>query len=151
MEPNADTEGEVGPLDETALEQIRDVFATLDGLVIESRFDSLLDPTKLIVRLNDGIGAADSCRFDVRWYHTGYYNFHHTDKQDVNFRFDYHPKSDAPNKHFHPPPDASSYHPQRSCISTTEPRLVTRAVHFLWRRAYEKNSLTQLNEAKNQP
>lgn len=91
------------------------------------------------------------CRFDVRWHHTGYYNFHHTDKQDVNFRFDYHPKSDAPNKHFHPPPDASSYHPQQSCISTTEPRLMTRAVHFLWRRAYEKNLLTRLNEAKNQP
>ncbi|MBP1923640.1 hypothetical protein J2751_002685 [Halorubrum alkaliphilum] len=151
MEPDTDVEGEVRPLDETALEQIRDEFTTLDGLVIEAGFDSLLDPTKLVVRLDDGIGGADSCRFDLRWYQTGYYNFHHTDEQDVNFRFDYHPKPDAPNKHFHAPPEALSERPQRSCITTIEPRLVTRAVHFLWRRAYEESSLTQLNEAENPP
>jgi hypothetical protein len=117
MEPDTDIEGEVGPLDETALEQIRDEFTMLDGLVIEAGFDSLLDPTKLVVQFDDGIGDADSCRFDVRWYQTGYYNFHHIDEQDVNFRFDYHPKPEAPNKHFHNPPDAPSEHPQRSCIT----------------------------------
>ena len=100
-----------------SVEQIRDEFTTLDGLVIEAGFDSLLDPTELVVRLDDGIGDADSCRFDIRWYQTGYYNFHHTDEQDVNFRFDYHPKPDAPKKHFHNPPGAPSEHPQHSCIT----------------------------------
>lgn len=151
MEPDTDIEGEVGPLDDAALEQVRDEFTTLDGLVAEAGFDSLLDPAKLVIRLDDGIGDADWCRFDVRWYRLGYYNFHYTDEQEVDFRFDFHPKPDAPDKHFHEPPDAPSEGPPRSCINVTEPRLVTRAVHGLWRRAYETDSFELLNEAKNPP
>ena len=151
MEPDADIEGEVGPLDDAALEQIREEFTRLDGLVSEAGFDSLLDPTKLVIRLDDGIGDADWCRFDVRWYRMGYYNFHRTDEQDVDFRFDFHPKPDAPDKHFHEPPDAQSASPSRSCITVTEPKLVTRAVHHLWRRAYEMDSPELLNEADNPP
>lgn len=151
MKPDADIEGEVGPLDDTALEQIREEFTRLDGLVSEAGFDSLLDPTKLVVQFSDGIGDADWCRFDIRWYRTGYYNFHHTDSQDVDFRFDYHPKPDAPTKHFHEPPDALSADPPHSCISVTEPKLVARAVHYLWRRTYDTGSLELLNEADNPP
>ena len=36
MEPDADIEGDVGPLDETALEQIREEFRRVDGLVSEA-------------------------------------------------------------------------------------------------------------------
>jgi len=151
MGPDADIKSEVGPLDDTALEQIRNEFTALDGLVEDAGFDSLLDPTKLVVHLDDGIGDADWCRFDIRWYQAGYYNFHHTDEHEVNFRFDFHPKPDAPDKHFHEPPDASSKDPSRSCITVTEPKLVTRAVHSLWRRAYETDSLKLLNEAENPP
>jgi hypothetical protein len=151
MDPDADIEGEVGPLDDTALEQIREEFTKLDGLVSEAGVDSLLDPTKLVVRFDDGIGDADWCRFDVRWYRMGHYNFHHTDEQEVDFRFDFHPKPDAPDKHFHEPPDARSENPPRSCISVTEPKLVTRAVHHLWRRAYQTDSLELLNDADNPP
>lgn len=151
MDAAVDVEGDVGPLDDTALEQIRDEFTRLDGLVSEAEFDSLLDPTKLIVRIEDGIDDADWCRFDVRWYQTGYYNFHHTDEQDVDFRFDFHPKPDAPNKHFHEPPTAPSENPPASCITVTEPKLVTRAVHSLWRRAYETDALASLNDAENPP
>lgn len=151
MQPDADIEGEVGPLDDTALEQIREEFTRLDGLVADAGFDSLLDPTKLVVLLDDGVGDADWCRFDVRWYRQGYYNFHHTDDQGVDFRFDFHPKPDAPDKHFHEPPDAPSKDPLQSCITVTEPNHVTRAVHSLWRRAYETDSFTLLNEAENPP
>lgn len=151
MEPDADIEGDVGPLDDTALEQIRAEFRRLDGLVSEAGFDSLLDPTKLVIWLDDGIGDADWCRFDVRWYRMGYYNFHHTDEQSVDFRFDFHPKPDAPDKHFHEPPDAPSANPPQSCLTVTEPKLVTRAVHQLWRRAYETDSPELLNEADNPP
>lgn len=151
MEPDADIEGDVGPLDDTALEQIRAEFRRLDGLVSEAGFDSLLDPTKLVIWLDDGIGDADWCRFDVRWYRMGYYNFHHTDEQGVDFRFDFHPKPDAPDKHFHEPPDAPSANPPQSYLTVTEPKLVTRAVHQLWRRAYETDSPELLNEADNPP
>ena len=151
MEPDTDIEGDIGPLDEAALEQIREEFTRLDGLVADAGFDSLLDPTKLVVRLDDGIGNADWCRFDVRWYRDGHYNVHHTDEQGVDFRFDFHPKSDAPDKHFHEPPDAPSADPPRSYITVTEPKLVARAVHHLWRRAYDTNSLELLNDAANPP
>jgi hypothetical protein len=146
-----DIEGDVGPLDDVALGQIREEFRTVDGLVEEAGFDSLLDPTRLIVRFGDGIGDADWCRFDVQWYQNGYYSFHHTDGESVDFRFDYHPKPDAPERHFHEPPDARSENPPRSCITVTEPKVVARAVHSLWRRAYETGSLKLLNETKNPP
>ena len=151
MRAGADIEAAVGPLDEPALGQIRDEFTKLDGLVSEAGFDSLLNPRALVVRLDDGIGDAPRCRFDICWYQTGYYSFHHTDDQDTDFRFDFHPKPDAPNRHFHEPPDAPSANPQRSCITVTEPKLVARAVHSLWRRAYETDSLELLNEAHNPP
>lgn len=151
MDAAADLDGDVGPLDEAALEQIRTTFANVDGLVADVGFDDLLDPTKLVVHLDDGIGAADWARFDVRWYRRGYYNVHHTDERDVDFRFDYHPKPNAPDRHFHEPPDARSGNPVASCITVREPRLVARAVHLLWRRAYDTNSLTGLNAGDNPP
>lgn len=65
MDPNADTEGDVGPLDDTAVAQIREEFTRVDSLVSEAGFDSLLSPTKLVVWLDDGIGDAGWCRFDI--------------------------------------------------------------------------------------
>lgn len=81
----------------------------------------------------------------------GYYTFHHIDEQDVDFRFGFHPKPDSPDKHFHESPDTPSENPPRSCIVVTRPKLVTRAVHSLWRRAYETDSLELLNEPENPP
>ena len=151
MAPETDVEGDVGPIDDVALDQIRSVFGRADGLVERSGFDSRLDPTRLEVRLADGIDGADWCRFDIRWFQRGYYSFHHVDEQDTNFRYDYHPKPDAPEKHFHRPPDAGSDDIERSCITATDPMIVARAVHGLWRRAYEANSLSHLNTAENTP
>jgi hypothetical protein len=38
-----------------------------------------------------------------------------------------------------------------SCIDVTEISLVTRAVHAMWRAAYEDNNVDQLNSASNPP
>ncbi|WP_311174092.1 hypothetical protein [Halobellus ordinarius] len=151
MAPQTDIEGNVGPIDDVALDRIRTVFTRLDGLVETAGFDSRLDPTKLEVQFSDGIADASWCRFDVRWFQKGYYSFHHVDEQDVNFRYDYHPKPDAPVKHFHRPPEARSDDVEESCVTATGPMIVARAVHSLWRRAYETDSIAHLNEAANPP
>lgn len=151
MSLDTDIEGDVGALDIDAMEQIREELSHLDGIVRTAGFDSLLDPTTLTVEFDDGIGGAGWCRFDIRWYRSGYYNIHYTDEREVNFRFDYHPKTGAPERHFHPPPDARSDDPEASCINVTEPRLVARAVHKLWRRAYDSDSFEDLNTARNPP
>jgi len=149
MAPHTDIEGNVGPIDDVALDQIGSVFTRVDGLVESVGFDSHLDPTKLGIRLADGIGEATWCRFDVRWFQRGYYSFHHIDEQEVNFRYDYHPKPDASQRHFHRPPEAYSDDVEQSCITATDPMIVARAVHSLWRRAYETASLVHLNDADN--
>ena len=151
MELTEDIEGDVGALDVEAMEQIRAGFARLDGLVKAAEFDSLIDPQVVCVTIGDGIGSASSCRFDVRWYRGGFYNVHHVDKEGVHFRYDHHPKTDAPDRHFHPSPDAPSDDAVRSCIRVEEPTLVARAVHSLWRRAYDRDSLQSLNAAENPP
>ncbi|MFD1599676.1 hypothetical protein [Halobellus rarus] len=53
------------------------------------------------------------------------------DEQGVNFRFDYHPKPNAPDKHFHAPPEARSSDPEPSCIVATEPTVIPRVVERL--------------------
>ena len=66
-----DIEGDIGLLDVAALEEIREEFLVLDGLVDHAGFDSLLDPTELQIDINDGIADATWCRLDVRWHQTG--------------------------------------------------------------------------------
>jgi hypothetical protein len=61
-----DIEGDVGSLDIAALEEIREEFLALDGLVDHASFDSLLDPTELRIHVADGIADATWCRFDIR-------------------------------------------------------------------------------------
>lgn len=148
-----DLDGDVGAPDVRALKQIREVFLKIDGLVdhASTGLNDLIDPQELHVHLDDGIGSADWARFDVRWYRSGCYSFHHVDSQAVNFRWDRHPKDEAPKRHFHPAPNAPSNDAERSCIEKEEPKVVARAVHKLWRRAYDEESLKDLNEAENPP
>lgn len=148
-----DLDGELGAPDVVAMEQIRDVFTSHDGLVNHERtgLDDLIDPQELTVLLEGGIGDATWARFDVTWHRTGCYSFHHVDSEGVNFRWDCHPKEGAPKRHFHPAPDAPSKDPATSCIEVTEPKTVARAVHKLWRRAYENDTTATLNEAENPP
>lgn len=145
-----DVDGELGPLDEFALDEIRKVFQTQEPLVTEAGFRDLVDPRELKVYLEAGIDGADEARFDVRWFRPGYYNFHYTDSAR-NFRWDYHPKDGAPDRHFHPPRTEGSAEPDPSCITVEQPELVARAVHKLWRRAFDKSSVARLNTAENPP
>lgn len=148
MLPDDDLDGEPGTLDVIAMDEVRSAFTGLDGLIDGVGFQNLADPKSVHVYFTDGIGEATECRFDIRWYQRGYYNVHHTDSLDRNFRWDYHPKMGAPDKHFHPPPDAPSQDVEQSCLTAEEPHVVARIVHKLWRRAYDTGRTSHLNVAE---
>lgn len=151
MHLDDDVDGELGPLDEFALDEIRNVFDRQDSLVSEAGFQDLVDPRDLKVYFDDGIGEANYARFDVKWFRSGYYCFHHTDPAGQDFRWDFHPKDGAPAKHFHPPATSGTADPEPSCITVEQPELVARAVHRLWRRAFDTGRLDDLNTAENPP
>jgi hypothetical protein len=140
-----------GPIDASALREIRDLFVDREPLVETASLDDPLNPQTLSVALADGIGDAASARFDVRWSLFNKYAFHYTDALGRDLRFDRHPKPDAPARHFHLPPTAASRPVEPSCITVTEASLVTRAVVQLWRDAYERGSLDGINDAEDPP
>lgn len=140
-----------GPIDAGALREIRDLVVELEPLVESASLDNPLNPQTVSVDLADGVGAASAARIDVRWSLRGNYAAHYTDTENRNFRFDCHPKPDAPRRHFHPPPDAPSRPVDPSCITVSEIGLVTRAVLQQWRIAYETGGFDGLNEAENPP
>lgn len=143
-----DLDGDLGTVDVTAMDEVRSAFTGLDGLIDAVGFEDLADPEAVYVFFSDGIGEASECRLDVRWYRNGYYSIHHTDSIDRNFRWDYHPKVGVPDKHFHPPPGAPSDGAEPSCLTVEEPPVVARAVHKLWRRAYDTGSTSLLNSSE---
>lgn len=145
-----DRAGEFGTIDVPALRRIRNLWIDLEPLVEDTGYD-VVDPTELHVELGDGFGTAASARFDIQWSVLGNYSFHYTDETDVDWRFDRHPNTHSPEKHFHPPPDAATPDAEPSCISVEEVPLVTRAVVSLWRAAYESEELARLNSASNPP
>jgi hypothetical protein len=145
-----DEQSEVfGPIDAGALREIRDLFVDLEPLVQAASLDDPLNPQTLSAELSDGVGAAATARIDVRWSLTGNYAAHYTDDRDRNFRFDCHPKPDAPRRHFHPPPDAPSRPVDPSCIAVSETSLVTRAILQRWRYAYTNGTFEGVNDAEN--
>ncbi len=140
-----------GPIDARALREIRELILNQEPLVEEALLDDALNPQTLLVELSDGVGAASTARIDIRWSLTGNYAAHYTDDQGRNFRFDCHPKPDAPTRHFHPPPDAPSRPVEPSCITVREASLVTRAILQRWRYAYTNDTFEGLNDAENPP
>jgi hypothetical protein len=140
-----------GPIDAAALRDIRDLFEKLEPLVETATLDDPLNPQTLSVELGDGVGEADTARFDVRWSLSDNYCFHYTDGCGRNFRFDCHPKPDGPNRHVHLPPDAPSRPVVASCITVREVSLVTRAVLQRWRDAYERGTLDVIHDGENPP
>lgn len=108
-------------------------------------------PTALQISLSDGLGDAESARLDIQWSELAMYSFHHTDSEGRNWRFDRHPNNHSPERHFHPPSEAATTAAEPSCIDVTEVSLVTRAVHAMWRAAYEDDNVDQLNSASNPP
>jgi hypothetical protein len=81
----------------------------------------------------------------VRWSRTNSYNFHYTEGEDFDFRYDKHPNDHSPEKHFHAPDDTRSEEAVESCIDVEQDHLVALAVVQLWRNAWEKNDLSLLN------
>lgn len=143
-----------GPMDRGALIDFCDTFDQ-DEPSADGALDDFLDPSELRIALTDGVGAAESARIDVVWTTKNDYNIHYTDTEARNLRWDLHPH-DYPHppgdKHFHPPPMASSDAPvEDSCIEISEIELVARATHTLWRTAYDHGSFDGINEAVNPP
>jgi hypothetical protein len=153
--PRRDQPGEglegFGPIDAGALREIRNLFVEREPLVETASLDDPLNPQTLSVELSDGVGDASTARLDVRWSVAGNYSVHYTDDRDRNFRFDCHPKPEAPTRHFHPPPDAPSRPVEPSCIIVTEATLVARAVLHQWRDAYDRGAFDDINDAENPP
>lgn len=146
-----DIAGEFGAIDLPALRRIRDLWLELEPLVDETGYDDPVAPTELRISLADGFGQAESARLDVQWSKLGMYSFHYVDEADLNWRFDRHPNTHSPEAHFHPPPGAATDRAEPSCISVEEVSLVTRAVHTMWRTAYEHDDPGRLNERSNPP
>ena len=146
-----DRAGEFGTIYLPALQRIRTLWMDLEPLVTETGYDDPVEPTELRIELTAGLGDADSARFDIQWSDLNNYSFHYIDSADVNWRFDRHPNTHSPNRHFHPPPDARAADAESSCIHVGEVSLVTRAVHKLWRVAYESGDRDRLNSLSNPP
>ena len=140
-----------GPIDAGALREIRDLFVEEEPLVEAASLDDPLNPQALSIELSDGIGAASTARIDIRWSLTGNYAAHYTDDRDRNFRFDCHPKPEAPRRHFHPPPDAPNRPVEASCITVTPVALVTRSILQRWRYAYTQETFEGISDAENPP
>lgn len=144
-----------GPTDRGALLDFLRTFERMEPFASGS-LDDFLDPSDLQIELSDGIGPAERSRFDVVWTTRDDYSIHYTDNASQNCRWDNHPHNypDAHgDAHFHPPPEASSNSSavEDSCIEVTEIELVARAIHKLWRQAYERGTLDGINDASNSP
>ena len=148
---NDDRAGEFGPIYLPALQRIRDLWIELEPVVETTSYNDIVSPTKLHIDLADGIGSAEAARFDIQWSELDMYTFHYVDTEDRNWRFDRHPNTHSPEKHFHPPPAATTTACEPSCIDVSEVSLVTRAVHAGWRVAYEHADASRLNTLSNPP
>lgn len=146
-----DRTGEFGTIYLPALQRIRTLWLDLEPLVSATGYDDPVQPTELRIDLADGLGDADSARFDIQWSDLDNYSFHYVDSTAVNWRFDCHSNDQSPDRHFHPPPEARTGDAEPSCVQVGEVSLVTRAVHKLWRVAYESGERDRLNRISNPP
>lgn len=126
----------------SSLKVIRDMFERHEPLVEETCLDDF-DPRELRVYYSEGF--EEPGRFDVRWSRTNSYNFHYTEDESLNFRYDRHPNDHSSEKHFHVPEDTRSEDAVESCIEVEQDRLVALAVVQLWREAWENGDLLLLN------
>jgi len=135
---------ETGSPDLKRLQTARTVATEYEPLVSEATFDSALDPQTLQLSVDAGI-RTETGRFDVTWTEKGYYKYHYTEGEALDYRYDRHPRPDAPEKHFHEPPDAS-HDAVPSCIEVEVVPLVTLAVLQLWRDTVESGDVDRLQQ-----
>ncbi len=143
-----------GAIDVTKLDAFRDAFLAIEPLA-SGTIDDRLNPRELRLTIPDGVEDAAKTTFTVRWTTVNDYNIHYSDPSECNLRWDIHPHdfSTPPNdRHFHPPPDASSAdnHVEASCLGDPSVALVARAVHLLWRQALDEGSMAEINAGTNQ-
>lgn len=151
----SESHGLRGAIDVTKLDAFRDVFCSIEPMAT-GELDDRLDPRQLRLTIPHGIGVATATTFTVRWTTMGDYNIHFSDTAGRNLRWDIHPHDFSippDDRHFHPPPDASSADDfvEASCIEEARVSLVARAVHLLWRQALDEGSLSEINAATNPP
>lgn len=142
--------GNTGPIDYEALQRIRDIVLEHEPLVTQHDLGKRLDPRpELTVTVDDGFGERSCGRFDIVWTERDCYSFHYTESAGIGFRFDRHPEPDAPEKHFHEPPNANRRVP--SCIEAEQIDVVTRAVLKCWRTALARDDPAVVNTQSNPP
>lgn len=101
-----------GPLDVHVLEMLGKR-AVSHPLVLAWVFQpDIVSPRRLELHLDADQYPApvDGARLVVRWYESGDYTVQYLETRGEGVwqcRWDRHPKPDAPDAHFHPPPDAS--------------------------------------------
>ena len=138
-----DVAGPVGPVDSVVLQQIRDLLVTEEPLVDSAAIDDPVNPTELVVAFSSGLDTAG--RMEITWWNRGAYRYHYTEPDGIDFRFDNHPNTHAPDAHFHPPPDAGVAEPS-FLGEETQVQVVTRAVISRWREVVvEEEPLDSLN------
>jgi len=126
----SDVAGPVGPVDSVVLQQIRDLLVNEEPLVDSAVVDDPVNPTELVVAFSSGLDAAG--RMEITWWKRGAYRYHYTEPDGIDFRFDNHPKANAPDAHFHPPPNAGAAEPS-FLGEETQVQVVSRAVITRWR------------------
>lgn len=142
--------GNTGPIDYEALRRIRDIFLENEPLVTHHDLSARLAPQpELSITVSEGFGAIPSGRFDIVWTERDCYNFHYTETEGINFRFDRHPEPNGPEKHFHEPPDATTR--VASCIEVEQVEVVTHGVLKCWRTALERDDPSLVNSQSNPP
>lgn len=146
-----DRAGEFGSIYLPALRRIRDLWVELEPIVETTAYDDVVAPTELQITFCDGLNDAESARLDIQWSQLGMYSFHYVDSDAINWRFDRHPNTHSPEAHFHPPPAADTTGAEPSCTDVTDVSLVARAVHTMWRTAYENADPNRLNSVSNLP
>lgn len=144
-----------GAIDVTKLDAFRDAFTAVEPMA-SGVIDDRLDPPELRLMIPYGVGKAEETIFTVRWTTVDDYNIHYSDTDERDLRWDSHPHDFpalADDRHFHPPPDASSADDQVvvSCLGDPSVALVARAVHLLWRQALDDGSMTDINAGTNLP
>lgn len=143
-----------GPVDRGALLDVRETVTRHEPLAT-AELDDFLDPSMLHVHLEDGVGTADTGRFDVVWTTVDDYHIHYTDA-GRDLRWDRHPHGyprPPGDRHFHPPPDASSDAElvEDSAIRVSSIVLVALAMCTLWRTAYDRGSFDGINRIVDPP
>jgi len=141
-----------GAIDVTKLDAFRDAFVAIEPAA-SGAIDDRLNPRELRLTIPYGVAEAEKTIFTVRWTTVDDYNVHYADTSERNLRWDLHPHDfPAPpdDRHFHPPPDASSRDAdvEASCLRDSAVDLVARAVHLLWRQALDEASMTDLTSSR---